>query len=57
MTDVNNIKSHQAAAFFDAPNAYGNMRGLARSLPAAFDQGMEKFKQTIRKAVAEATKG
>jgi hypothetical protein len=57
MTDVNNVKSHRVAAFFDAPNAYGNMRGLARSRPAAFDQGMEKFRQTIREAVAEATKG
>jgi hypothetical protein len=41
MTDVNKLKSHQVAAFFDAPNAYGNMRGLARSLAPAFDQGVE----------------
>ncbi len=56
MTSVNNVLS-QVAAFFDAPNAYGNTREFARFLPAAFDQGVEKFKQTIRDAVAEATEG
>ncbi len=57
MTGVNNVKSNQVAASFYAPNAHGDLRRFARSPPAAFDQGVEEFKQTIRKAVAEATKG
>jgi len=31
------------------------MREFARSPPAAFDQGIEEFKKTIRGAVEEAT--
>jgi len=43
--------------FFDAPNAHENMREFARSPPAAFGRGIEKFKKTIRAAVEKATKG
>jgi hypothetical protein len=31
------------------------MRRFARSPPAAFDQGVEKFKEMIREAVEEAS--
>jgi len=55
MTGVNNVKSNQVAASFYAPNAHGDLRRFARSPPAAFDQGVEEFKQTIRKAVEKAS--
>jgi hypothetical protein len=47
-------KQSSCRVFFDAPNAHENMREFARSPPAAFDQGVDKFKQTIREAVEEA---
>jgi hypothetical protein len=56
MTGVNNVKSNQVTASFYAPNAHGDMRRFARSPPAAFDQGAEEFKPTIREAVEKATK-
>jgi hypothetical protein len=42
--------------FFDAPNAHENMREFARSPPAAFGRGIEKFRETIREAVKKAAK-
>jgi hypothetical protein len=55
MAGVNSILSNlDAAPAFDASGAHEILERYAGLPPAAFARGIEKFRDTIREAVAEA---
>jgi len=56
MAGVNSILSNlDAAPAFDASGAHEILERYAGLPPAAFDQGLEKFRKTIREAVEETS--